>query len=1414
MNHSILKRSVSLLLAVLCVLAIPASALDEISQLEALQAEAAAETDGGDPYGVTEDEAVESDGEVTAAETVFSGTKEVALPDTFVDENGDYLPPERLYVYIMRRMQEDTLSDPKSAEEKYTGVVVFYDYALSDGKARLERPYVFYYEKGVLQEDVPAYYTAKGYLDLTEAPVRESSINTAVQTGEDRPVYVAEEFYVEPDDDAHPAYLYAFTDKGGENGLFTGVYEGERYENGLTVPAEPAEAPVETPAADEAPAGPRKTAKAPVKAPGEETVKTVPTVNTELNEKGVQINWTADSEAKGYRVLRREGEGDWQTLGNLNSGKSSSYLDRSVKSGVTYTYTVAAYYGDLADIAASDTADAEVWSDVEETAPLCYLTAPKSGASGSDDAITVTWSAVAGAESYSVFRSEEGGDWVRITTVQSPTLSYTDKNVQSGVHYYYTVRANTTTANSFSLYTDTRTDVTKSVSLHATPVVQVSPKTDGAKLSWGQDADATGYRILRRAAGGSWEVLANITSGKTDNYLDQSVEYGKNYLYAVRAYYGDSANMESVALSSKELWSDQRNTDWFYYLEAPSSNAAGSESTITVKWNAVELAQSYSVFRSEEGGNWTRIATVKSPALTYTDSDVQKGVYYHYTVRANYDARNAYSAYYDYRTASDRRVMLHDIPVVTLKSKPEHVMVMWTEDSDAVGYRLFRKENSGSWVTMANVTADDTLRYLDDTAVYGTTYQYAVRAFYGDVNDIETASVSKAEQWSDMKGVPLTYLEAPEITQVSAGNGYMDIQWKPVTAAEGYIVYRRTSLTEAWEKVGTAMGATSFKDKTAEDGVSYYYGVKAFKPEGNNIFSYSDQNVYTDAYTYYAPISAEMRITASGNRINWTLDERATGYRIYRKVGNGPAEVLKNYPAAVYQAGTTTASYTDPVAGLTEGETYQYAVRAYYGSDNVSEASTAGGVNWGGCAYYKVIYLATPKMNSVAETEATGIKVKWTPVTAANGYYIFRRIGEGSWSHVGTVSNGVTNAYVDTTASKLAAGTVCHYTVIAFVDRNLPNSSYDTVGSYSIYLPKPAEVKVTAPTASGITVMWSAVDGTTLYDVYRRSVESKNWTQVSSVSGTTFVDTAIKGTGGAYYYTIRPRTTVTVNDKSLTLRGAYDLTGYLSGLAWTGKERDQWVTKKGNTYYVDQYGTLLSGWQYVTRNGKRYKYYFDPDNGALVTNMYSYFGPEARDWKCRIEVYINSKKKSNPSCITIYAYDQNTGSYCIPTVSFRCIGNPTLTLTTTSAYLRKNSGIRWLDSIVNQEQYATCVKGTNSWFHSCLYRFDSPWALKYASYNSMVDNKNNSSACIRMQCIYAFLIQDIMKHGYGHSHRVPVSIYKNGSQPGPFGVPKVDKISARYTDPTDPAITGKFWYSTKIQGIKTKGGAKEWEYYV
>lgn len=62
-------------------------------------------------------------------------------------------------------------------------------------------------------------------------------------------------------------------------------------------------------------------------------------------ESGVTLKWGKVTGAGGYIVYRKTGSGSWQRMAVVKGGSTVSYLDKTAKKGVTYTYTVKAYYG-------------------------------------------------------------------------------------------------------------------------------------------------------------------------------------------------------------------------------------------------------------------------------------------------------------------------------------------------------------------------------------------------------------------------------------------------------------------------------------------------------------------------------------------------------------------------------------------------------------------------------------------------------------------------------------------------------------------------------------------------------------------------------------------------------------------------------------------------------------------------------------------------------------------------------------------------------------------------------------------------------------------------------------------------------------------------------------------------------------
>lgn len=158
---------------------------------------------------------------------------------------------------------------------------------------------------------------------------------------------------------------------------------------------------------------------------------------------GAVLKWGAVKGATSYRVYRKvAGEKSWTTLATV---KTTSYTDKTAKSGTKYFYTVKAFNGNVA-------------SGYDTTGiTLKYLVMPKiTKLTNTTTGINVKWSATTGAASYRVYRKATGeSGWKNIGTVK--TISFTDKNVTNGKTYTYTVRA--VDGSNLSAYNNTGTSI-------------------------------------------------------------------------------------------------------------------------------------------------------------------------------------------------------------------------------------------------------------------------------------------------------------------------------------------------------------------------------------------------------------------------------------------------------------------------------------------------------------------------------------------------------------------------------------------------------------------------------------------------------------------------------------------------------------------------------------------------------------------------------------------------------------------------------------------------------------------------------------------------------------------------------------------------------------------------------------------
>ncbi len=259
------------------------------------------------------------------------------------------------------------------------------------------------------------------------------------------------------------------------------------------------------------------------------------------------------------------------------------------------------------------------------------------------------------------------------------------------------------------------------------------------------------------------------------------------------------------------------------------------------------------------------------------------------------------------------------------------------------------------------------------------------------------------------KKIPQKKCAAPKPISAKNTNAGVLFTWKKTTGADTYRVYRKEA-GKGWVYLNSVTSSeSSYTDKTAKSGKSYYYTVIAANKGGYSSY-------YSGVFTLFLSTPKLKTVKNTGNAINvaWSKVSGAKYYKIYKKTGSGQWE---------YIGKTTALSFND--TKVSSGKTYSYTVKAVNG--NYKSGHYTSGLT--------ITRLTAPKLNSVASTKK-GVAFKWSKTPYASGYIVYRKAGNGSFTRLATIKNPNTLVFVDKTAKK---GVTYTYTVKAY-----RSSSYST----------------------------------------------------------------------------------------------------------------------------------------------------------------------------------------------------------------------------------------------------------------------------------------------------------------------------------------------------------------------------------
>lgn len=155
-------------------------------------------------------------------------------------------------------------------------------------------------------------------------------------------------------------------------------------------------------------------------------------------------------------------------------------------------------------------------------------------------------------------------------------------------------------------------------------------------------------------------------------------------------------------------------------LTAPSIKASASWNSCTLRWNRINNARNYILYRKTNSGKYAKIKTLNANTTSYKDTKITIGNKYSYVIRASKKTSSGYIYSPVSKAVTVKPNLLR--PSIKLKTLKGKQTLSWKKISGATGYVIYQKKGNGSFKKVKTISYKNT-SYTFKTAK-NVTYSY------------------------------------------------------------------------------------------------------------------------------------------------------------------------------------------------------------------------------------------------------------------------------------------------------------------------------------------------------------------------------------------------------------------------------------------------------------------------------------------------------------------------------------------------------------------------------------------------------------------------------------------------------------------------------------------------------------------